>query len=544
MADAELARLGTLLELAEQVERAERRTRRVSMAAEVQRPRSRRQPSLHFVRLRRTVTPVPPQGWKGKLQVILQSNYCDVITGVVIVVDLILTCIDIDLRAAGVDTPLWIELCSGACLALYMTELVAVIIVKQKEFLQEAWYLLDTFIVLSGLVQLCLGFAGISLDSFAVLRTLRVVRIMRLFRLFRKFAMLKELRKLVKMTASCFKTLCWSFLFCFVVMTSWAMLAVELLNPLMPRLASEGLFGGCDFCSRSMQSVMSANLLIYKTVVAGDSWGQVAVPLIERHPWATGIFIGSHLSIVFGILNLVVAVVVDTFAEQRGKDVTSMAEEMDEDAEEELRELDKIFAKMDGDGDGNLSWDELVGGAKKVREFQHRLRVMDIDYTDLEQLFKMLDHNTDGTVDPEEFKKTLARWAFDSKTATRFVRYTLQQLMTDHSSAAEKLSKMEAFLQGAVEDGLPRTPRASRASRGSRRRKLKKHRRAGSADTGGTGGASAPSGLSAGSGGSGASGASGASGVSGGSAGSNASSAVSDADATLGAPQQQRQLDA
>ena len=34
MADAELARLGTLLELAEQVERAERRTRRVSMAAE------------------------------------------------------------------------------------------------------------------------------------------------------------------------------------------------------------------------------------------------------------------------------------------------------------------------------------------------------------------------------------------------------------------------------------------------------------------------------------------------------------------------------
>lgn len=48
-------------------------------------------------------------------EVILQSNYCDVITGVVIVVDLILTCIDIDLRAAGVDTPLWIELCSGAC---------------------------------------------------------------------------------------------------------------------------------------------------------------------------------------------------------------------------------------------------------------------------------------------------------------------------------------------------------------------------------------------------------------------------------------------
>ena len=70
-------------------------------------------------------------------------------------------------------------------------------------------------------------------------------------------------------------------------------------------------------------------------------------------------------------------------------------------------------------------------------------------------------------MDPDEFKRTLARWAFDSKTATRFVRYTLQlgtdrklqrraasaraglprqQLMDDHSSAAEKLSKMESHL--------------------------------------------------------------------------------------------------
>ena len=36
---------------------------------------------------------------------------------------------------------------------------------------------------------------------------------------------------------------------------------------------------------------------------------------------------GSQLTIVFGILNLIVAVVVDQFAEQRTKDVTNMANE-------------------------------------------------------------------------------------------------------------------------------------------------------------------------------------------------------------------------
>ena len=112
-------------------------------------------------------------------------------------------------------------------------------------------------------------------------------------------------------------------------------------------------------------------------------------------------------------------------------------------------------------------------------------------------------------MDPDEFKRTLARWAFDSKTATRFVRYTLQldnfhilsklnlslvcffgfrsfldatpasarfrifewivcgrksresvtstshrprqQLMEDHSSAAEKLSNMESPLSVKLE---------------------------------------------------------------------------------------------
>ena len=84
-------------------------------------------------------------------------------------------------------------------------------------------------------------------------------------------------------------------------MTSWAMLAVELLNPYMSELSY--FWDDCEFCKRSLQSVMSANLLLFKTVVAGDSWGKVAVPLIEAHPWtATPIFIGSQLSIVFGVL--------------------------------------------------------------------------------------------------------------------------------------------------------------------------------------------------------------------------------------------------
>ncbi|CAK9105863.1 Cation channel sperm-associated protein 1 (CatSper1) [Durusdinium trenchii] len=387
----------------------------------------------------------------GRIERLMRSTKYDVATGVIIMVDVGLNWMDIDIRASGRDTPLWLDVSATVCLAIYTIEMIAITVLHGRRVLQDKWFLLDVVIVGSGLLQLFLSAIGISVDEVTLLRILRVVRIMRLFRLFRKFRFLKELRKLLKMTGLCFKTLCWSFLFCFVIMTSWAMLAVELLSPLMPEMIARGEWEDCEFCTKSLTSVLYANLLIFKTVVAGDSWGDVAVPLIEADPWvATGIFIGSHLTIVFGVLNLVVAVVVDTFAEQRMRDVTTMAMEMDEDAEEDLRDLDKMFLEIDANNDGTLTFDELLEGAMKVREFQNRLRVMDIDQNDLQQLFLMLDHDGGGTIDPDEFKKTLSRWAFDSKTTTRFVRYNLQQLMNDHSTAATKIAQMEMRLEAAI----------------------------------------------------------------------------------------------
>ena len=53
--------------------------------------------------------------------------------------------------------------------------------------------------------------------------------------------------------------------------------------------------------------VMRANLLLFKTVIAGDSWGQVAVPVIEYSPATAIIFCGSLMTLVFGVLNMIVA---------------------------------------------------------------------------------------------------------------------------------------------------------------------------------------------------------------------------------------------
>jgi len=74
-------------------------------------------------------------------------------------------------------------------------------------------------------------------------------------------------RPQVTMMATCLKALAWSFLFCFVIMTVWAMLMVEIVHPVIQEIQQEkGVFDGCEQCVRSCQSVMDANLLLFKTV--------------------------------------------------------------------------------------------------------------------------------------------------------------------------------------------------------------------------------------------------------------------------------------
>ena len=50
--------------------------------------------------------------------------------------------------------------------------------------------------------------------------------------------------------------------------------------------------------------LFEANLLLFKTVVAGDSWGQIAVPVIQENPGTLVIFIGSLVTLAFGVLNV------------------------------------------------------------------------------------------------------------------------------------------------------------------------------------------------------------------------------------------------
>jgi len=358
--------------------------------------------------------------------------------GILTMFDGYLTCADIDRRAAGRDQILWMAVMRDFCLIMYFIEYVLWCWVKRCGVLMDRFLLIDLFILITGFVDL---FLERSQEAFMretgglrFLSILRIIRILRVLKLLRRITYLKELRKLLTMATTCMKTLLWSFLFCFLIMTVWAMLLVDLVHPLVK---IEPALMDCDQCQRAAGSVMDANLLLFKTVVAGDSWGEIAVPIIQAHPATAVIFVGSLLTLEFGVLNLIVAVVVDTFAELRERDVMNRAEELEAEIEQDRRFLQRIFDRADEDGSGELTFEELLEGARNDPEFQSRLRVMDIDEADLQQLFKMIDVDGSGAVERDEFVQPLSRWVHESKTATRFIKYNVAKALHENEELRE-----------------------------------------------------------------------------------------------------------
>eukprot|EP00438_Fugacium_kawagutii_P001782 Skav235961 [mRNA] locus=scaffold592:76384:84416:- [translate_table: standard] len=266
---------------------------------------------------------------------------------IVVFLDAYSTCRDIDARAKGQEPPRTFILVSDVCLVLYTVELSLHVYLQGFQILRDWMIFLDFGIIVCGYIE---QFLDVFLDQnvmrIGVVRALRLVRIFRLIRLLRKIRTLRELHKLATMM------------------------------------------------------VMDAELLLFKTVIAGDSWGEIAVPVIEQYPATAFIFMGSQEKNEER-----------KEGEKKGKKQGTKGRERNKkDWKKGKKRLNKDCAQRDAD-------------------FQSRLRVMDIDESDLQMLFEMIDADQSGTIEAAEFIGPLSRWAHDSKTAPRFIKYNMLQTM-------------------------------------------------------------------------------------------------------------------
>jgi len=90
---------------------------------------------------------------------------------------------------------------------------------------------------------------------------------------------------------SAMRAILWAAFLIGVVIVLWSIVAVELIHPLNKQIGASGVYDECARCPEAYSSVGNACLTFVASILAGDSWGKVSMPIMETFPLSIPFFI-------------------------------------------------------------------------------------------------------------------------------------------------------------------------------------------------------------------------------------------------------------
>jgi len=130
----------------------------------------------------------------------------------------------------------------------------------------------------------------------------------------------------------------------FVILVMFSIVAVEFVTPVDIAFDDE-------YCDHAFSSVFECVIFFFKAVVIGDNWGDCIIPLMWHNWMWTFFFIGASMLIQIGVLNLVLAVIVDEANKATERDKCRNAAAVIEGKKRAAGRLQGIFRRMDTSAD-------------------------------------------------------------------------------------------------------------------------------------------------------------------------------------------------
>jgi len=372
------------------------------------------------LRLNRTATfseyvSTPAGYMRGQLLRVLRSNWFEAMMAGIITFNFGLVIHETDLTGQCVEDQLescpalhapFLQHCNIVLLVVYVVEILVRMLAEGLKFFVGMWNLFDFVIVATSLLGEFLP--GGTNGSITFLRIFRLMRVFRAMRFLSHSNTFRELYLIIHGFVSAMRAIFWAALFLVFLLTLWSIIAVALIHPLNQELDQAGTYAGiCVRCPRAFRSVFSSNLTLFKTVVAGDSWGEIAVPMIENNPETIFIFAGVTFTVGCGLLNLITAVIVDTAAEARVNDAALMLKAKEKKHMKAQKYFVRLCRDFDTDLSGYISKQELIDGFQTNIEFGNALKLLDVGEDDIHCLWNIMDENRDGRVTYHEFASQL-----------------------------------------------------------------------------------------------------------------------------------------
>ncbi|MCR9128085.1 MAG: ion transporter [Alphaproteobacteria bacterium] len=256
-----------------------------------------------------------PSRSEGKLARFIQSAaFRNAITGLILINAAILGLQTYDWPAQVQEVLTYAD---KAIIAVFVVEIFLKLVVQRLRFFTSPWNLFDFAVVAISVVP--------AAGSFSVLRALRVLR------LFRLFSVVPEMRSVVEALARAIPGMGAIMLVLGVIFYVAAVMGAKLFAGTHPEFFNN--LGGSAF---TLFQIMTL-----------ESWSMgVARPVIEQHPFAWIFFVGFIILTSFAVLNLFIAVIVDSMQSKHFDAETERQNEAHGEREHLLEEVRAMRAEL------------------------------------------------------------------------------------------------------------------------------------------------------------------------------------------------------
>jgi len=337
----------------------------------------------------------------------------------------------------------WLYITNWVYLGLYTIEMSLRIYAIRLPILWSGWDMFDGSIIVVGVLGEVLG---------SVLPSTGILRLFRLARLFRALHFIKlphELHIMIHGFVSALMAIGVGLILVFLMLTLWAVVAIAVLNDVNhdPEILQHYEALSCPWGPKAWSTITNCIFTFTQILIMGEGWGCYATPLIERNWWALIFFMLVFFTVVLGMTNLILAVIVDKALDAHVLDLEKKAKEKKANRDNALSQFIALCATMDLDGSGSLTMDEIMKGYDSTKEFRHTLDLMEVGPQDLELLFCMMDKDHSGDLSYEEFGQQLSELNNDNpQTALSVIKHQLLEQHVLLNEITQCIGKKETLL--------------------------------------------------------------------------------------------------
>lgn len=349
-----------------------------------------------------------------------------------------------------VEVPEWVASLNMAMWVSYSFEVSCRLFVFRADFFIGCinWNTFDLTLVLCDLAVLIVTAISGSVNQNVVIRCLRLLRALRVVKAIRTWSIFRELYIMLKSLYGAMKAMFWSTILMALILVVFGIVAVEIVQPLVEDVALDGAYPGCDRCPVAFQTVAASCITMFQQIVAGDSWGLVTIPVMEKYWYTFPFFIAVLVTVQFGILNLVLVVIVDQ-AHKASEDDALLQASIRRDALQSSRnELIALCEELDTDKSGTIGVQELAQGFREVPQLANQLKFLELSENDVHILFEVLDSDGSGCVAYDEFVEQLFKMQNqDTGVTLSFIKSYVQDVSRKIDAQKETISSISERLE-------------------------------------------------------------------------------------------------